>query len=98
MASAADTARAGARIMFEVYREGGYDRRYRVVYFTELNDRDRDRELDRCLAGESFLSGFLAEASRRDARAVITSALERLNDGDELTPEGLAAELEPHLA
>jgi hypothetical protein len=84
--------------MFEVYRERGYDRRYRVVYFTELNDRDRDRELDRCLAGESFLSGFLAEASRKDARAVITSALERLNDGDELTPEVLAAELEPHLA
>ena len=98
MAWAADTARGGAKIMFEVYRERGYDRRYRVVYFTELNDRDRDRELDRCLAGESFLSGFLAEASRKDARAVITSALERLNDGDELTPEALAAELEPHLA
>lgn len=98
MAWAADTARGGAKIMFEVYRERGYDRRYRVVYFTELNDRDRDRELDRCLAGESFLSGFLAEASRKDARAVITSALERLNDGDGLTPEVLAAELEPHLA
>jgi hypothetical protein len=98
LASAADTARAGAKIMFEVYREGGYDRRYRVVYFTELNDHNRDHELDRCLAGETFLSGFLAEASRKDARAIITGALRRLNDGDGLTPEGLAAELGPHLA
>lgn len=98
MAWAADTAGRAAKIMFEVYREGGYDRRYRVVYFTELNDHDRDRELDRCLAGESFLSGFLATASRTDARAVIARAIERLNDGDALTPEALAAELEPHLA
>ena len=97
MSSAAEVARGG-RIMFEVYREGGYDRRYRVVYFTELNDHNRDHELNRCLAGESFLSGYLAEASRKEARAVIGGALKRLNDGDDLTPEGLATELEPHLA
>jgi len=96
--SATERARSGTKIMFEVYRERGYDRRYRVVYFTDLNDHDRDRELDRCLAGESFLSGYLAEASRKEARAVIGRALARLNDGDELTPDGLAAELEPHLA
>jgi hypothetical protein len=98
LASAAETARGAARIMFEVYREGGYDRRYRVVYFTELNDHNRDHELNRCLAGESFLSGYLMESSRKEARAVIGSALKRLNDGDDLTPEGLAAELEQHLA
>jgi hypothetical protein len=92
------TARAAAKIMFEVYREGGYDRRYRVVYFTELNDHNRDTELNRCLAGESFLSGFLAESSRKEGRAIITSALARLNDGDELTPAGLESELRPHLA
>ena len=49
------------------------DRRYRVVYFTELNDHNRDTELNRCLAGESFYSGFLSEASRKDARAIISS-------------------------
>ena len=98
MPSAADGTRGGAKIMFEVYREGGYDRRFRVVYFTELNDHNRGHELDRCLAGESFLSGYLAETSRKEARAVIGGALKRLNDGDPLTPQGLAAELEPHLA
>jgi hypothetical protein len=92
------TARAAAKIMFEVYREGGYDRRYRVVYFTELNDHNRDHELNRCLAGESFLSGFLAESSRKEARAIISDALKRLNDGEELTPSGLEAELAPHMA
>jgi hypothetical protein len=94
-----ETATANAaKIMFEVYREGGYDRRYRVVYFTELNDHNRDHELNRCLAGESFYSGYLAESSRKEARAIITSALKRLNDGEELTPAGLEAELTQHLA
>jgi hypothetical protein len=93
-----EAARSAAKIMFEVYREGGYDRRYRVVYFTELNDHNRDHELNRCLAGESFLSGYVTETSRKEARAIITGALKRLNDGEELTPAGLESELEPHLA
>jgi hypothetical protein len=93
-----EAARSAAKIMFEVYREGGYDRRYRVVYFTELNDHNRDHELNRCLAGESFLSGFLAEASRKEARTIISGALKRLNDGEQLTPAGLEAELTPHMA
>lgn len=92
------TARAAGKIMFEVYREGGYDRRYRVVYFTELNDHNRDTELNRCLAGESFYSGFLWEASRKEARTVISSVLARLNDGEALAPDELERELGPHLA
>jgi len=88
-----EASRAGAKIMFEVYREGGYDRRYRVVYFTELNDHNRDTELNRCLAGESFMSGYLSETSRKEGRAVIAAALARLNDGEELTPDDLRSEL-----
>lgn len=98
MAPVDEAARAAAKIMFEVYREGGYNRRYRVVYFTELNDHNRDTELNRCLAGESFLSGFLAESSRKEGRAIISSALARLNDGEPLGPDDLRGELQPHLA
>ena len=98
MAPVDQAARASAKIMFEVYREGGYDRRYRVVYFTELNDHNRDTELNRCLAGESFLSGFLAESSRKEGRTIITSALARLNEGEPLSADQLRRELEPHLA
>ncbi len=98
MAQVGEAARAASKIMFEVYREGGYDRRYRVVYFTELNDQNRDTELNRCLAGQSFYSGFVTEGSRKEARAIISSALARLNDGEALAPGDLERELEPHLA
>ena len=93
-----EAARTAAKIMFEVYREGGYDRRYRVVYFTELNDHNRDTELNRCLAGTSFYSSFLREDTRKEARIVINKALERLNDGEELSPAQLEAELGAFLA
>lgn len=93
-----EAARAAAKIMFEVYREGGYDRRYRVVYFTELNDHNRDTELNRCLAGTSFYSSFLREDARKEARVVINKAIERLNEGEDLAPSDLEAELGPYLA
>jgi hypothetical protein len=93
-----ETARTAAKVMFEVYREGGYNRRYRVVYFTELNDHNRDAELNRCLAGESFFSGYLREDARKGGRVVINDVLRRLNDGDEVAPGDLEAALEPHLA
>ena len=97
MSQAGEATRVGDKIMFEVYREGGYDRRYRVVYFTDLNDHNRDHELNRCLAGESFLSGYLSESSRKEARTIIRDALKRLNDGEEVTPAALEAELTPHM-
>jgi hypothetical protein len=93
-----NTAKASAKIMFEVYREGQYNRSYRVCYFTELNDHNRDTELNRCLDGVSFYSGYLAESARKDAREVIRGALARLNEGEELSPSDLERELEPYLA
>ena len=92
-----EAAKTAAKIMFEVYREGGYDRRYRVVYFTELNDHNRDTELNRCLAGTSFYSSFIQESTRKEARMVINDALNRLNDGEDLTPAQLERELERFL-
>lgn len=98
MAPVGEAAKVAAKIMFEVYREGGYDRRYRVVYFTELNDNNRDTELNRCIAGTSFYSSFLKEETRKEARMVINKALERLNDGEDLSPAQLEAELGTLLA
>jgi hypothetical protein len=93
-----NTAKASAKIMFEIYREKQYDRRYRVCYFTELNDHNRDTELNRCLDGESFYSGYLAESARKEAREVIRGALGRLNEGEPMSPDDVERELEPYLA
>jgi hypothetical protein len=81
------------KIMFEIYRETGYDRRYRVVYFTELSDRNRDLEIARALAGEHLLDGFIPLERAEQAKALIERFLERLNAGEAASGEELSAAL-----
>jgi hypothetical protein len=70
--------------MFEIYREATYDRRYRVVFFTELDEHNKDAEIARATAGEHFYDGFLRSSNLGEAKRVIAGLLERLNRGDAL--------------
>ena len=90
--------RAAAKVMFEIYREGGYNRAYRVVYFTELNDHNRETEFNRALAGEHVYDGFIRDDARKDAKAVVREILGRLNDGEDLTAAEIERSLAPYLA
>ncbi len=81
------------RVMFEIYREVGYDRLYRVVYFTELDERNRDQEIGRAMAGEHLMDGFIASAGIHEAKAIISDYLDRLNSGEALDLSDLSSEL-----
>jgi len=83
--------------MFEIYREGSYNRRYKVVYFTELNDHNKETEINRALAGDHFFDGFVGEARKDEAKAIIDRALARLNEGEALGPEDVENELSGYL-
>jgi hypothetical protein len=80
--------------MFEIYRESGYDRRYRAVYFTELDDHNKDQEIARATAGEHHFDGFLREEVLPEAKVVIGMVVERLNRQEPIGP----AEIEQLLA
>lgn len=86
------------KIMFEVYREEGYSRRYRVVYFTELDEHNKEAEINAALAGEHFYDGFLQDRHSKDGKQVIDSVIRRLNAGEILTPDDLEGLLEPFAA
>jgi hypothetical protein len=86
------------KIMFEIYREASYNRLYKVVYFTELNDNNKEAEINRAVAGEHFFDGFLNEKKKDEGKAVIENALSRLNEGEQLPPEELEKELAQYLA
>jgi len=83
--------------MFEIYRESTYNRKYRVVYYSDLGDHDKDKEINRAMAGDHVFDGFLGGQGKRDAKKVITGLLARLNDGEELSPAEIGRELEPYL-
>ena len=85
------------RIMFQIYRESGYNRNYRVVYFTELLERNRDSEINRALTGEGFFDGFIRSFKKEQAKKIIEDVLRRLNDGKTVTLEELQAGLAEYL-
>jgi hypothetical protein len=89
-------ALATDRIMFEIYRESTYSGRYRVVYFTELNDHNRDTEINRALAGEHFYDGFIRSFRKDEAKKIIDAVLSRLNEGKSVDPNALAEALSPY--
>jgi hypothetical protein len=84
------------KVLFEIYREKTYNLRYKVVYYTELGDHNRDHEISRALAGEHYYDGFIKNWRKDEAKAVIAAWVDRLNQGEELDPDELAAALQEY--
>jgi hypothetical protein len=86
------------KTMFEVYRETNYDSKFRVVYFTELQDHNKESEINRAMAGEHFLDGFIRDYKKDEAKAIIDQLVDRLNSGERMRPDEFLAALGEHLA
>jgi hypothetical protein len=86
------------KVMFEIYRENGYNRRYRVVYFTELQDHNKETEINHALAGEHYFDGFIKNFRKDEAKEIIDSILGRLNDGESVDPQEVERALGDHMA
>jgi hypothetical protein len=81
------------KIMFEICRETPYTGKYRVVYFTELQDHNKETEISRAMAGEHVYDGFLRAYRKDQAKEMIEKILTRMNEGGELTPEQVELEI-----
>lgn len=76
-----------SKIMFEIYRESEYNHRFHVVYFSELNEGNKEFEINRAMAGEHFLDGFFDEDLQHEAKNAIKSLIEDLNTGRPISTE-----------
>src|SRR5450759_2307567 len=63
------------KVMFEIYRETEYTGQYRVCYFTELQDHNKESEINHALAGEHFFDGFIKNFRKDEAKVIIASLL-----------------------
>ena len=86
------------KVMFEIYRETEYTGRYRVVYFTELQDHNKETEINHALAGEHFFDGFIKNFKKDEAKDIINGILSRLNNGEPVAPHDVEHALGEHMA
>jgi hypothetical protein len=85
------------KIMFEIYRETGYTGEFRVVYFTELNDRNKESEINAAMAGEHYLDGFIPEQRKEEAKLRIGELLKKLNAGANISTLDALSMLFPYV-
>ena len=86
------------KVMFEIYREAAYTGKYRVVYYTELNENNKEWEINRALSGEHFYDGFSKNYRKDEAKDIIDAILKRMNDGEKLAPTDVETALSEHIA
>lgn len=86
------------KVMFEIYRDGTYTGKFRVVYYTELNENNKEWEINKAMAGEHFYDGFIRNWNKEEAKDIIDAVLKRMNDGERLAPADIEAALGEHSA
>ncbi len=86
------------KVLFEIYRETGYTGKYRVVYFTELQDHNKETEINRAMSGEHYFDGYIRNHRKDEAKAIIDGILDRLNAGEQMNPRDIESALGDHLA
>jgi hypothetical protein len=86
------------KVMFEIYRETEYSGQYRVVYFTELQDHNKETEINHALSGQHLYDGFIKNFRKDEAKQIIQGLLTRLNSGESLQATEIEAALGEHLA
>ena len=86
------------KVMFEIYREATYTGKYRVVYYTELNENNKEWEINKAMSGEHFYDGFIKNYGKDEAKDIIDSLLKRMNEGENLTPEAIERALGQYAA
>lgn len=69
------------KIMFEIYEDTVYNHKYRVVYYTELNENNKHSEISRAMAGRHYFDGFIKDYRKEEAKKIIEKIVDDLNDG-----------------
>ena len=86
------------RVMFEIYRDQELSGRYRVVYFTELDEHNKQKEINDAMRGEHVFDGYLRNYTKQEAKRTVAGLLQRLNGGEDLGRDDIERELKAFLA
>jgi hypothetical protein len=86
------------KLMFEIYRDPALEAGYRVVYFTELGEHEKEEEIANAMRGEHIFDGFIMHRERQQAKQLIDEIIERMNRGEALSQTYIQVHLQRYLA
>ena len=69
-----------------------------MVYFTELHEDNKEREIDRAMKGDHVFDGYILSIKKYRAMKQIEDIIQRLNDGETLDVQYLKKQLKEFLA
>ncbi len=84
------------KIMFEIYKDKLYNQKYRVVYYTELNENNKHIEINRATAGTSHFDGFIKDFKKDEAKKIIEDIVRELNEGSIIEKEEIKSRLKDY--
>lgn len=67
------------KTMFEIYREKEFNKKFRVVYYTELTEHNKETEINRALNGETIFDGFIKDNSKEQGKILIKEIIDEMN-------------------
>jgi hypothetical protein len=85
------------KVMFEIYRDTSVTGQYKVVYFTELGEHDKDTEIADAMRGEHVFDGFLLHRERQEGKQMVDNILEQLNRGERMDAAMIEEKLKSYL-
>lgn len=90
---------ASDKTMFEIFREKEFNKKFRVVYYTELTEHNKEAEINRALNGETVFDGFLSDGLKENAKIVIREIINEMNSsGEAISKEEITSRLSEFLA
>ncbi|MFZ1321354.1 MAG: hypothetical protein WAT71_07345 [Ignavibacteria bacterium] len=87
------------KTMFEIYREKEFNRKFKVVYYTELTEHNKEFEINSALNGETLFDGFLSDVKKEDGKAAVTEIINEMNKSESvLNSDEIKNRLKEYLA
>jgi len=92
-------AAVSAKSMFEIYRQKDFNRKFKLIIYTELNEHNKEAEINRAMDGESVFDGFLKDSKKEDAKKILKEILDEMNKKEEaLSEDAIKEKLSEYLA
>ena len=67
------------KTMFEIYREKEFNKKFKVVYYTELTEHNKESEINHAIAGETIYDGYIKDATKEKGKVIIKELIDEMN-------------------